>query len=241
MPMPSATAPATPGQGTRVVAVRHGETAWNVDARIQGHLDIGLNATGRWQAQRAAQALVDEGIDVVYASDLLRAADTGRAIAQACAATFRTDPALRERAFGRFEGQTFQDIAAAWPDDSERWRRRDPAFAPPGGESLQQFFARCVGAASRLAAAHPGQCIALVAHGGVMDCLYRAATRVDLQAPRSWALGNAAVNRLLHSAEGFTLVGWGDTRHLEGAAPPRDEVDAASPSAAAPVHPEARP
>ena len=61
--------------------------------------------------------------------------------------------------------------------------------------------------------------IALVAHGGVMDCLYRAATRVDLQAPRSWSLANAAINRLLYTAEGFTLVGWNDTRHLDGTGP----------------------
>ena len=60
-----------------------------------------------------------------------------------------------------------------------------------------------------------GETIALVAHGGVLDCLYRAATRADLQAPRSWLLGNASINRLLYADEGFTLVGWSDTRHLE--------------------------
>ena len=68
---------------------------------------------------------------------------------------------------------------------------------------------------TRLAAAHPGQTIAVVAHGGVMDCLYRAAARLDLDAPRSWQLGNASINRLLYTPQGFTLVGWSDTYHLE--------------------------
>jgi probable phosphoglycerate mutase len=68
---------------------------------------------------------------------------------------------------------------------------------------------------ARLAAAHPGQTIAVVAHGGVMDCLYRAAARLELDAPRSWQLGNASINRLLYTPQGFTLVGWSDTYHLE--------------------------
>ena len=97
-----------------------------------------------------------------------------------------------------------------------RWREREPDFAPGGGETLEGFYARCVGCASALAARHPGQTIALVAHGGVLDCLYRAATRLGLQAARSWSLGNASVNRLLWHGDGFTLVGWNDAAHLEG-------------------------
>ncbi|MHB1249320.1 MAG: histidine phosphatase family protein, partial [Polaromonas sp.] len=96
-----------------------------------------------------------------------------------------------------------------------RWRKRDPEFSPPGGESLLALRSRVVAAAERLAARHPGELIALVGHGGVMDVLYRAATRLDIQAPRTWALGNAAINRLLWSPEGFTLVGWADTQHLD--------------------------
>ena len=134
---------------TRLIAVRHGETAWNVDTRIQGHLDIGLNATGLWQAQRAGQALADEPIAAVYASDLSRAWQTAQAIA----------------------------------------------------------------------ARHPGQLVVLVAHGGVMDVLYRAATRQELQAPRTWQLGNAAINRMLWTPEGFSLVGWSDIAHLATDAP----------------------
>ena len=202
-------------QVTRVLAIRHGETAWNVDTRIQGQLDIPLNDTGRWQAQRLALAVADEGIAAVYSSDLLRAWQTAQSVAAGSGREVIADTGLRERGFGVFEGLTFAEIARRWPEQSERWRRRDPAFGAEGGEVLTDFYARSVAAATRLASAHPGQTIALVAHGGVMDCLYRAASRVALDAPRSWQLGNASINRLLHTPQGFTLIGWSDTCHLE--------------------------
>jgi 2,3-bisphosphoglycerate-dependent phosphoglycerate mutase len=202
-------------QVTRVLAIRHGETAWNVDTRIQGQLDIPLNDTGRWQAQRLALAVADEGIAAVYSSDLLRAYETAQSVARGSGQPVSTDTGLRERGFGVFEGLTFREIEERWPEQSERWRKRDPAFGPEGGEMLSDFYARCVATASRLAAAHPGETIALVAHGGVMDSLYRAASRVALDAPRSWLVGNASINRLLYTPQGFTLVGWSDTHHLE--------------------------
>jgi probable phosphoglycerate mutase len=202
-------------QATRIVAIRHGETAWNVDTRIQGQLDVPLNATGRWQAARLGKAVADEAIAAIYASDLARAHETARALGDVIGKPVVSDRGLRERCFGMFEGHTWAEIESRWPDESERWRRRDLDFAPAGGESLREFYARSVDTATRLAAAHPGQTIALVAHGGVMDCLYRAATRIDLQAPRSWQLGNASINRLLYTPEGFTLIGWSDTFHLD--------------------------
>ncbi len=214
-----AAAGATHRQATRVLAIRHGETAWNVEHRIQGQLDVALNATGRWQAARLAQALAEERLAAVYSSDLLRALETAQAVAHAHPGlAVIADTGLRERGFGIFEGLSFMEIEQRWPEASKRWRRRDPGFGPEGGESLDDFHARSVAAAARLAGAHPGQTVALVAHGGVLDCLYRAATRVALDAPRSWQLGNASINRLLHTPRGFTLVGWSDTHHLEGEA-----------------------
>lgn len=201
-------------QVTRIFAVRHGETAWNVDTRIQGHLDIPLNDTGRWQARRMAAALADEPIAAIYSSDLRRAHETAQALGEAVGVAVQTDTGLRERGFGSFQGLTFKEIEARWPDLALRWRKRDPSFGPEGGETLASFYARVVEAATRLARRHPGEAIALVAHGGVLDCLYRLASGVSLQAPRTWELGNASINRLLYNGEGFVLVGWGDTQHL---------------------------
>ena len=200
---------------TRIIAIRHGETTWNVDARIQGHLDVPLNDTGRRQAALLAQALADEPIAAIYASDLSRAWETAQCLARALEVDVTSEKGLRERCFGDFEGKTFAEIEVLLPEQAMRWRKRDPEFAPPGGESLLNLRGRVIEAAERLAAEHPGELIALVGHGGVMDVLYREATRLDLQAPRTWALGNAAINRLLWSPQGFSLVGWADTQHLD--------------------------
>lgn len=207
---------------TRIIAIRHGETAWNTDTRIQGQLDIPLNDTGHWQAGRLAEALADEPITAIYASDLSRAWETAQYVGRKRGVPVTREEGLRERGFGDFEGRTFAEIEKELPEQSQRWRQRDPDFAPAGGESLVALRERVVATAERLAALHPGELIALVGHGGVMDVMYRAATRLDIQAPRTWALGNAAINRLLWTPGGFSLVGWADTQHLDGQA--RDET-----------------
>jgi probable phosphoglycerate mutase len=200
---------------TRILAIRHGETAWNKDTRIQGQMDIPLNETGTWQASRAAQALGDEDVHAVYASDLSRAHQTASAIAQNLGHEVRTHTGLRERCFGTFQGRTWAELEAGWPEDALSWRRRVPDYAPPEGESLLQLRERVLGTLDEIASGHMGQQIVVVAHGGVLDILYRAATRMELRAPRTWELGNAAINRLLWTPEGLSLVGWADRRHLE--------------------------
>ncbi len=201
---------------TRLVLVRHGVTAWNRELRIQGQLDTPLSPTGALQAQRAAQALMAEGLQQIYSSDLQRAHATASAIAAATGAPLSTQIGLRERGFGQYEGLTHADIEQRWPADAQRWRAREPGFNPTGGEALEAFYARCVQCAATLAARHPGETVALVAHGGVLDCLYRAATGQALYARRTWELGNATINRVLWHGEGFSLVGWNDASHLDG-------------------------
>lgn len=204
-------------QVTRILAIRHGETAWNVDTRLQGHLDIPLNDVGLRQAQHLAQALVQrDAIDAIYASDLSRASTTAQAIAQLVGQSVTTHAGLRERHFGSFQGRTFAEIEVELPEHAWHWRKRTPDWTPPqGGESLIDLQERIVTTVDELAARHPGQQVVMVAHGGVLDILYRAATRLDLQAPRTWQLTNTAVNRLLWTPQGLTLVGWGDTSHLD--------------------------
>ncbi|MEI7497552.1 MAG: histidine phosphatase family protein, partial [Betaproteobacteria bacterium] len=99
-------------ESTRILAIRHGETAWNVDTRIQGQLNIGLNDTGLWQAQQVGKALADEPIVAIYSSDLDRAFTTAESIAQSnhslnqtSGQTYTVQPhtGLRERHFGHFE------------------------------------------------------------------------------------------------------------------------------------------
>jgi probable phosphoglycerate mutase len=201
---------------TRIIAMRHGETAWNVDTRLQGQLDVPLNDKGRAQARLAARALAHDAPQVIYASDLCRAHETARAAAEVLGLPVQADAGLRERHFGVWQGHTYAEVEQRWPELSARWRRREADFGPEQGETLQGFFDRVVACATRLAEAHPGQSVLLVAHGGVLDCLYRAASRIALDAPRTWELPNTGINRLLFTGDGFTLVGWADVHHLDG-------------------------
>lgn len=201
---------------TRVFVLRHGRTAWNAEQRLQGQLDVALDAIGEWQAARLAQALAGEDLAAIYSSDLQRARDTALALVHLTGLPLATDVALRERGFGRLEGLTYAEIEDRWPEDAQLWRRREPDFGPGGGEPLRAFYERSVAAVTRLAAPHAGQAIAVFAHGGVLDCLYRAASGIELGASRTWQLGNATVNRLLYTGEGFAVVGWDDRAHLDG-------------------------
>jgi probable phosphoglycerate mutase len=204
---------------TRILAIRHGETAWNAETRIQGHIDIPLNEHGAWQAQQLAKALQDEQIDAVYASDLDRAFTTAQAFATPRGLSVQALPALRERHLGDFQGQTWTEIESNHPEEALRWKQRDPEWTPVGGgESLLVLAERVQQFANHLASQHPDQHIAWVTHGGVLDVLYRLATGQSLQAARTWGLRNTAINRLLWTPQGLQLVGWADERHLDGQA-----------------------
>ena len=207
-------------QLTRLVLIRHGQTAWNAQARLQGQLDIPLDALGQRQAATLANALRDEGITAVVSSDLSRAWHTAQALAGPLGLPLLADTGLRERHFGGLQGRTRAQIDQDTPDLARRWHSREPDFAPEGAESLRLFSARCLACVQRLVTAHAaaqtGGTLALVSHGGVLDSLYRAATHLPLDTPRSWPLGNAVINRLLHTPQGLSLVGWNDAAHLDG-------------------------
>ena len=203
-------------QATLLLCIRHGETEWNASARVQGHTDIALNRRGLAQAAALARALAGQQLDAIYSSDLARARQTAEALARDRGLPLLRDAQWRERAFGAFEGHSFAGLEPTHAHDCERWRRRDPHWAAPGGgESLVELDRRIRGAVFDLAARHRGQTVAVVTHGGVLDCLYRVATGQELQAPRTWELRNAAINRVLVTDEHVMLVGWNDCGHLD--------------------------
>ena len=199
---------------TQLVCVRHGQTHWNAKGRIQGQLDIPLNPLGESQAQALAEALQDEPLDQVCCSDLQRCRQTLAPLLARRDLPVQWHAGLRERSFGDFQGQTWAELGAREPEALLRWRARDPDFAAPGGESLCRFNERVLAVVRLLAERHAGQRLLLVTHGGVLDCLYRAALGLDLQAPRSWRLGNAAINRLMVTEARLHLIGWADEGHL---------------------------
>jgi len=212
---------------TEILLIRHGETDWNAARRLQGHIDIPLNAEGERQAAALGQALRDEALDAIVASDLQRALQTARAVAQHRGLPVQTDAGLRERCYGAFEGMNYHEIGQRYPIEYAAWQARDvDAPVPPGarvGESFRQFYTRTVAAIRHWAEQHAGQKIALVAHGGVLECAYRAALQLPLSTPRNFPVLNASINRLSVRNGALTLTGWGDVAHLDQAT--LDEVD----------------
>ncbi len=207
---------------TQVLFIRHGETDWNRVKRIQGHIDIPLAQSGIEQARRLAGRLAREArdgarLDAIYSSDLQRAQQTAWPAAQALGLEPQLVEALRERAYGVFQGHDSQEIAHRYPDDYARWQTRDAGFAPEGGESVRVFYHRVVHAVAAIVAAHPGDRIACVTHGGVLDCIYRHARGLALDAPRDYALLNTSINTVQFNDDGTVQVlEWADVAHLGG-------------------------
>jgi probable phosphoglycerate mutase len=212
-----------------IVLVRHGETDWNVEKRMQGHIDIPLNAVGLAQAAALGQALATEQFDAVFASDLQRAVQTAQVLAQPRDLTIVQEPGLRERCFGGFEGLRPVDIAQQYPEDYARWRALDISARYPQGErtaeTLQEFYDRVNAALDRVITSGSYQKIAIVAHGGVLDCIYRRAQGIALNVPRNFDMLNASVNRLMWDAGRLSVAVWSDTSHLAMAS--REELDRA--------------
>ena len=208
---------------TQLLLIRHGETTWNAEHRIQGQLDIPLSPLGVLQSARLAECLANEPIDAVYSSGQSRAWLTAAPLAARLGLEVIAEPRLRERSFGIFEGLTLDEVAERYPPEFKKWRERDPAWRPEGGESGQQLIDRVLSAVSDIGIKHPSQTVVLVSHGGVLDVLYRAARLLEWHAPREHQMLNAAINRLTTSATPLQLSieRWGDVAHLQES---RDEL-----------------
>lgn len=169
-------------------------------------------------------------LDAIYSSDLQRAQQTAQPTASALGLPLKLCVGLRERAYGVFQGHDSSEIAARFPDAYAVWQTRDPGFAPDGGESSRAFYHRVLHAVAAIVAAHPGGHIACVTHGGVLDCIYRHARGLSLEAPRDYALLNASINTVDFDDEGrASVVAWADVDHLHG----ESEDDGLGPTGAA--------
>ena len=199
---------------TRICIIRHGETAWNVEKRIQGHTDIPLNETGRAQALAMAFNAAHQRFDAIYSSDLARALETAQVLAQREDHEVKPLPQLRERHFGIFQGLTAEEGAARHPRAYAHYLARDLDYDFETGESLRQFSRRVADAIDWLVRHHGGQTIAAVCHSGVLDVVYRRATGRPLETPRDFKVPNCALNWFHFDAQGWHLEAWGDRHHL---------------------------
>lgn len=194
--------------------VRHGETAWNREKRVQGQIDIDLNPRGQAQARALRAGLAGQAFDAVYSSDLRRAWSTALIAMDGTGLSVTADPALRERHFGMLQGLTAEEAAHRLPEVHRRHKARVADFDLGDGESLARFGARVVAALELLAVRHRGQKVLVFTHGGVLDVAYRAATGRPIEAPRDFPLSNAALNWIEHHDGAWRLLTWADCDHL---------------------------
>ena len=199
---------------TELILIRHGETDWNRQLRFQGHFNAGLNAMGLEQARRLGERLAGERVDSIYASDLLRTQQTAGPAARALGLPAVTDAALREQNFGRVDGMSVEEIQAQHPGAWEGWLRFHEDYCMPEGASTRQFHPRVMEAMRRIAAAHAGQTLLVVTHGGVLDMVWRTAQSLGLNGPRQSDIPNAGVNRVRMREGGIDILAWADTAHL---------------------------
>ena len=199
---------------TRICLVRHGETEWNAERRIQGQTDIGLNAIGKQQAEAAGRWLSSKKIDVLYSSDLQRAWVTAEAIGRAVGLRPMATPEMRERRYGVFEGLTYAEAQQRFPEGYAAFEGRNADYNFENGESLLEMFERVTTRLQLIADAHPGQTVVIVLHGGVLDIINRFVRRNSLEVSRDFLIPNAGLNWISTVDGQWTLDSWGETNHL---------------------------
>ncbi len=198
---------------THFLLIRHGETEWNRAQRIQGQRESELSSAGLAQAEALAAHLSQVKADALVSSDLVRTMRTAAPLARRLGLAVEASPALRERAFGDFEGMTPDQIALSFPAAYASWKARVPDFVIPGGESLVGLRLRVKAALEAIARRGQKQVI-VVTHGGVLDAVYRIAAGIDDVAPRAWVLANASINRIEIDGGHWHMGAWGELAHL---------------------------
>jgi probable phosphoglycerate mutase len=197
---------------TLICLARHGETNWNLERRFQGQLDIALNYKGRLQARALARELSGVHFDHIYSSDLQRAVDTAAPHAALRGLSVHKRPELREKHDGVWHGLSHPEVEARYPEEYRHYLARRADYAAPGGESLMRFAARVRAGLTKIAEAHPGETLLIVAHAGALDIAWRMAAGKRLDETREYPVFNAAPNWIAYENGAWSLVDWARER-----------------------------
>jgi probable phosphoglycerate mutase len=200
---------------SHLILIRHGETVWNRERRMQGQSDSPLSDTGVRQARLLARRMQEFDFTSLYSSDSGRAHHTARSVAEVTGHELIVDPRLRERHFGVFEGLTGPEMQAQHPEAYARFKSRDPHYVVPGGESAAAFRDRALACLIEIAERHADELVVVVTHGLVCDVAYRAANGIELMAPRDFDLVNTGLNRFRYEGGAWHVEAWGDASHLD--------------------------
>lgn len=205
---------------TRLMAIRHGETVWNAEERFQGHGDSPLTETGRIQVAALGRRMQDFQFDTLISSDLGRTQETASIISEFTGHSVGIDSRLRERNYGVLEGLKIHDIKTRYSDVLERLIADDPDYTVPEGESYRQHYQRNIAFIEEILVKRAGSNVAIVAHGGVLESIFRYVARLPLDHPRCIIAGNASLSIIAHGnfygTSRWVIETWNDVAHLNG-------------------------
>jgi ribonuclease H / adenosylcobalamin/alpha-ribazole phosphatase len=205
------------GSATTTLMLRHGETAHTAAKRFSGSGgdDPVLSDRGRWQAEQAATYLATHGgVDAVITSPMRRTRETATLVAGALGADLVVDDDIREASFGAWDGYTFAEVTARWPDELSAWLA-STAVRPPGGESFDDVLERVEAARDRIVNAHQGRNVLLVTHVTPVKTLVRLALDAPAHALFRMELRPASLSTVVWFGDGnASLRAFNDTAHL---------------------------
>ena len=199
---------------TEITIIRHGETMWNVQKRIQGQRNSKLSENGITQAELVAKALVKREFDVLVSSDLGRAIETAKIINKQLLLPHEYNANLRERSFGIFEGKNFAEIEEKYPEEFLRYKERNPEFVVPGGESIQQMYKRITSEIELVARKFKDQKVLIVSHGLVLEMMMYRTFNLKLDEPRAFSINNSSISSFYIAENNWFLKEWGVIEHL---------------------------
>jgi probable phosphoglycerate mutase len=199
---------------TKIVLVRHGETFWNLEARIQGHLDSPLTETGIAQAEALAQHFKSQNFAALYSSDLGRAYETARRISEPNGLSVSVKTCLRERNLGILQGQLKGELENQFPQEAPYYRNNDPDYLIPEGETLRQLSQRSVKCLETIAKKHNGERVLVVTHNGVLVSILKYTLCIPLETPRYFVSLNTGISVFSYQNGIWKLEVWGDSSHI---------------------------
>ncbi|WP_024296399.1 histidine phosphatase family protein [Lacrimispora indolis] len=200
----------------KIYLIRHGQTDWNIQGRIQGSHDIPLNEAGQRQAEQVAKGMDSRRVSRVFSSTLTRAVETAEKIGSRQKAEIYSMPQLIEVEFGKWEGMTWEEIMEAYPKEYRLWALNPDEVAPPGGETQDQVISRCAHAIKEILRITGGrEDVAIVSHGATIAYLISYMMRNDPDI-ESIIVENASITTVNYSplTEDFMLLEMNDTSHI---------------------------
>ena len=199
---------------TEIILIRHGETEWNSQQRMQGHSNSDLSSVGQAQIQALGQWMKNVPFDHIYSSDSLRAKQTAEAITQFSGHKLKIDLRLREKNLGVFEGLTSEEARERHPEVFRLFKTAGSKYVIDEGESTQQLQDRALEIVDEIRIKHPEERVLLVTHGGFIRVVMKHSLGLSLETPTRFLIRNTGVFRLVWEDK-WIVSQMGGVSHLE--------------------------